>query len=449
MRTGPLRLATAALVAVAALCVGVTPANADGNLGIGLGSSPGVSGLPAGTAGSGTALDIVSSGYTMASVDPLNGTMTLSDLASAMTPSYATTSDLAAQDMLAINAADLARRAKMEEEARRKAAAQGGTAGGLRAGSVPGQYRQMVLDAVANHCPQLAPSVLAAQIEAESNWNPRATSPGVGAQGIAQFMPATWAAHGIDGDRDGRADVWNPADAIASAAKYDCYVMELVSSVPGDPTANMLAAYNAGPGNVRKYRGVPPFSETRAYVAKITANAATMAEESDSTAGAGAAAGPDGCPTSAPSGTLREGAQSVGVATLCAESVAQARTPYAARAIKFALRNLGATYSQPRRMDADKFDCSSYLTRAYDSGGLNLVKGWAPTTYTILAAPWAVKIPFSSRKPGDMVFPSTGHVSMSLARGYKVHTNRTGDVSHVKKDYTSAYATVRVDPARL
>ena len=166
-------------------------------------------------------------------------------------------------------------------------------------------------------------------------------------------------------------------------------------------------------------------------------------------AGAGSAGGPDGCPTSAPSGTLRDGAARVGVARLCADSVARARTPYAARAIKFALRNLGAPYSQPNRMGAFSFDCSSYVTRAYDAGGLDVVRGWAPTTYTILGARWAVRESFSSRRPGDLVLPIPGHVSMSLADGFKVHTNHTGDVSHVTRDYTSAYATVRVDPSKV
>ena len=446
------RTAAAALAAAAVLALGAGPAAADVGpsvgLGIGLGSGPAVAGLPAGVAGPGSVPALVSSGYSLAGVDPLTGTMTLSELASAMTPAYAVTSDLANQDLLAIDTAELARKARMEEEARRKAQSQGTAAGGLRAGAVPQQYRQLVLDAVAKQCPQMAPSTLAAQIQSESNWNPRASSP-VGAKGIAQFMPGTWSAHGIDGNGDGRRDVWDPADAIPSAAKYDCYVMDLVKNVPGDPTANMLAAYNAGPGAVRQHGGVPPFAETRGYVAKITALADTMAEDVDTSAGAGSAGGADGCPTSAPSGTLREGAASIGVAKLCADSVAQARTPYAARAIKFTLRNLGAPYSQPRRMDPFQFDCSSYLMRAYDSGGLNLVKGWAPNTYAILDAPWAPDIPFASRKPGDLVFPHTGHVSMSLAHGYKVHTNRTGDVSHVKKDYTKAAYTVRIDPSRV
>lgn len=61
---------------------------------------------------------------------------------------------------------------------------------------------------------------------------PRAQSPAA-AQGIAQFIPGTWATHGIDGDNDGDRDVWDPADAIPSAASYDCELAGYVKKVPG------------------------------------------------------------------------------------------------------------------------------------------------------------------------------------------------------------------------
>jgi soluble lytic murein transglycosylase-like protein len=133
--------------------------------------------------------------------------------------------------------------------------------------TVPAQYRSLVLSAAAS-CPGLDPRLLAAQIEQESGWDERASSR-VGAQGIAQFMPAVWDAYAVDGDGDGVRDVWNARDAIPSAAHFDCVLMRDVSGVPGDRVRNMLAAYNAGPDQVRRYRGVPPFRETRAYVQVI------------------------------------------------------------------------------------------------------------------------------------------------------------------------------------
>jgi soluble lytic murein transglycosylase-like protein len=147
----------------------------------------------------------------------------------------------------------------------------GGAAGvGVRLSgppTVPAQYRGAVASA-AETCPGLTPTLLAAQIEQESGWDPGARS-AAGAQGIAQFLPGVWAAYGADGDGDGVRDVWNPADAILAAARFDCRLLQEVSSVPGDRVRNMLAAYNAGAERVRRYGGVPPFPQTRAYVATI------------------------------------------------------------------------------------------------------------------------------------------------------------------------------------
>jgi len=112
-------------------------------------------------------------------------------------------------------------------------------------------------------------SVLAAQLFQESQFNESAVSP-VGAQGIAQFMPATWATWGRDENGDGKADPFDMQDAIPAAARFDAHLADMVAAVPGDRTELMLAAYNAGPGAVLQYQGVPPFQETQAYVRTIT-----------------------------------------------------------------------------------------------------------------------------------------------------------------------------------
>jgi hypothetical protein len=74
----------------------------------------------------------------------------------------------------------------------------------------------------------------------------------------------TWRAYAVDGNGDGRVSVYDPGDAIPAAAKYVVALRGLV----GTRIEHVLAAYNAGPGNVRRYGGVPPFRETRNYVAK-------------------------------------------------------------------------------------------------------------------------------------------------------------------------------------
>ncbi|WP_454812980.1 peptidoglycan DD-metalloendopeptidase family protein [Paenarthrobacter nitroguajacolicus] len=120
-------------------------------------------------------------------------------------------------------------------------------------------------------------SVLAAQLEAESNWNPNVTSP-VGASGLAQFMPATWASYGQGGD------VRNPEHAIAAQGRYMAALVKqllpLAKSSNADIIKLALAGYNAGPGAVETYKGIPPFAETRAYVDKIMDTAQTKYGES-------------------------------------------------------------------------------------------------------------------------------------------------------------------------
>lgn len=138
--------------------------------------------------------------------------------------------------------------------------------------TMPEAYRALIVSSAAR-CPELPTSILAAQIATESGWDPRAES-GAGAQGIAQFIPQTWKDYGIDANRDGVTDVFDPQDAIPSAADFMCGLFDEVKSVPGNPIALALAAYNAGPSQVRKYKGVPPFPETEDYVAKILDRAA-------------------------------------------------------------------------------------------------------------------------------------------------------------------------------
>jgi murein DD-endopeptidase MepM/ murein hydrolase activator NlpD len=147
-----------------------------------------------------------------------------------------------------------------------------GAQGNLRPGVVPNAYEAFILHA-AQTCPGITAPLLAAQLDAESGWNPNAVSP-VGAQGLAQFMPGTWIGEGVDGDGDGIRDPFNPADAIASQASFMCKLLAAVSvdrNLTGDPIDLALAAYNAGLGAVQKYAGVPPYAETRNYVRRIRA----------------------------------------------------------------------------------------------------------------------------------------------------------------------------------
>lgn len=148
-------------------------------------------------------------------------------------------------------------------------APQAGAPGGLNPATVPG-WAVPLLQRAAGTCPEVTAPVLAAQIQQESGWNPQATSP-VGARGLTQFMPATWAARGTDGDGDGRADPADPADAVQSQAGYMCGLVGQVRQVqlPGDMLDLALGAYNAGFGAIQSSHGLPPYPETQNYVRTI------------------------------------------------------------------------------------------------------------------------------------------------------------------------------------
>lgn len=137
--------------------------------------------------------------------------------------------------------------------------------------AVPAWARQL-LHTAATVCPEVTAPLLAAQIEIESGWDPGAYNEDSKAEGLAQFVPGTWAQFGVDGDGDHIADVRNPEDAIPSQARYLCHLISFVTRTPGltgELVDLALASYNAGPGTVQNHRGIPPFPETTHYVTAV------------------------------------------------------------------------------------------------------------------------------------------------------------------------------------
>ncbi len=157
-----------------------------------------------------------------------------------------------------------------------------GVAGGLRAGSVPAAYAGLV-DAAGGVCAAFPAAVLAAQVQAESGWNPAARSP-TGAEGISQFEPATWAAWGRDSNGNGINSPLDPGDAIPAQARFDCSLAaEMAAAIAAGRVIGLsvtdaaLAAYNAGPGAVLAARGIPQNGQTPGYVTEIDSLARTYA----------------------------------------------------------------------------------------------------------------------------------------------------------------------------
>lgn len=215
-------------------------------------------------------------------------------------------------------------------------------------------------------------------------------------------MPSTWETPGIDGNGDGKRDVFDPEDAIPSSAKYLCTIAEDVKDVPGDKQSNMLAAYNAGSGAVRKYGGVPPYKETQNYVRSITALSRK------NTGGGGTAS-----------------------------------TSQAVAAVKAAQKMLGRPYSwgggnasgpstgtccSPKGRSGEAitgFDCSGLTLYAYAKAGISLPR----TAAQQYAASRPVKR--ENAEIGDLVFygssvTSIHHVGIYVGGGYMIDAPRPG-----------------------
>ena len=116
-------------------------------------------------------------------------------------------------------------------------------------------YEDLIQEAARTY--EIDASLIRAVMQAESAFHPYVVSR-AGAEGLMQLMPAL-------ADEMGVTDSFDPRENIMGGARY---LKQLLDQHNGN-IALTLASYNAGPGNVRRYGGVPPFKETRTYVKKI------------------------------------------------------------------------------------------------------------------------------------------------------------------------------------
>ena len=118
-------------------------------------------------------------------------------------------------------------------------------------------YEEIIQEAAAEY--ELDPNLIRAVMQTESAFHPFAVSR-AGAEGLMQLMPAL-------ADEMGVSDSFDPRDNIMGGARY---LKRLLDYHNGNLDL-ALASYNAGPGNVQRYGGIPPFRETRKYVKTIKA----------------------------------------------------------------------------------------------------------------------------------------------------------------------------------
>ncbi|MEU6201521.1 NlpC/P60 family protein [Streptomyces sp. NPDC047061] len=299
----------------------------------------------------------------------------------------------------------------------------------LDSGRVPAGYASWVERAGAQ-CAEVGAPLVAAQIQAESGWNPAAVSP-VGAQGLSQFMPGTWRTWGVDAaardgsaEPDGVADPFTPGDAIMTQARYDCWLAGKIEAMDlgGDLTRLMLAAYNAGPGAVQAFGGVPPYPETQAYVAGIIRSMADFTGAGSASTGTG--------------------------------------DTFGERVVGYAEKWLGTPYAWggggaegPSRgfaqgADTVGFDCSGLVQYAVyqASGGRILLPRVSQAQVTAGTA-----VARADMRPGDVIgFALHGgydHIGIYLGDGQFIHAPKTGDVVKIS-DLDDPYYTSKPQKVR-
>ncbi|MFD0905232.1 C40 family peptidase [Actinomadura sediminis] len=259
----------------------------------------------------------------------------------------------------------------------------------LARSDIPPAYLRWYMDA-AQTCPGLGWNVLAAIGKVETDHG-RSTLPGVhtgenhaGAGGPMQFLAASWAAYGTDGDHDGRRDRYNPADAIHGAANYLCH-------------------NHAGKGGRHLRRAIWHYNHADWYVRKVLDQADRYADTTPTGTGHGSVA-------------VRAALRWLG-------------TPYSWGGGG----PNGPTYGTAHGAGIKGFDCSGLAQHAWAQVGIRLPRVAAAQYHA------GTHIPRHALQPGDLVFFATNpanpatihHVGIHLGGGRMIHAPQTGDVVRI------------------
>ena len=237
------------------------------------------------------------------------------------------------------------------------------------------------------------PALVKAVAKVESGFNPRSTS-GAGAQGLMQLMPGT--ARGL-----GVTDPYDPLQSLRGGAKY---LRQQLDRFGGD-YSKAIAAYNAGPGAVQKYGGIPPYAETQAYVPRVLAYFQRFGGATGGTPSTPAL----GVETVSPGRTLSlAGGGSIG-----------------STVVRKGLEHLGEPYLWGGTKPGG-FDCSGLTQYLYAQEGVSIPR----VSQDQFRA--GRSVPAAQMQPGDLVFFSKNgdvhHVGIYMGGGKFLHSPHTGDV---------------------
>ena len=256
------------------------------------------------------------------------------------------------------------------------------------------------------------PALVKAVAKAESGFDPRATSP-VGAQGLMQLMPGTASGLGV-------TDPFDPLQSLRGGAKY---LRQQLDRFGGD-YSKAIAAYNAGPGAVQKYGGIPPYAETQAYVPRVLGY---FQEFGGATGGLGSTSAL-GVESTDPGRMLSiAGGGSVG-STVARKGLEHLGTPYVWGGEK-----------------PGGFDCSGLTQYLYAQQGVTIPR----VSQDQFRA--GRSVPTSQMQPGDLVFfqknGDVHHVGIYLGGGKFLHAPHTGDVVKISSlsepSYRAQFAGAR------